>query len=552
MAIAWALARLQLLKLARSGIKSGRPVLSLRAIRRPLLLLAVGGFVAANLYALAVSWLSTNALARTVAIILFQPALLAAGSAVTLLIVFYALSSLTGAFTERGDLRFLLLAPVRPSIVVGERLLLGSLGFSGVLLIALPACYAVGTTAGVPPAFYLAVVAAMLLLPVAPVSLGALLLMAILRWVPPSRVQSATAAIGTIFSAALYIGLQSLGRSGPGNLPSLPSWLPSTWPGRFVAAVALGDGATAARYGFLALALAAVLFATATAVGARVLVTGSAGYGEIRARRGGARRQQERRTPVEVIAGESRLRPQWWTLMAKDMLVLRRSPAVLVALVYPLAIVGFTAFRFISGPTRGVGRALGNGPGTGTVVFLTCMLVVLLASSVVPGAVNREGKAMALLALAPVSTADIVEAKWIGAGVIPLVIVETALVGLSIHFGLSPDRILLLAVIMLVLLVALTGTTLAANFAWPKLDATNPRRQASGAATFAGLISDVLITLFSGGMVALALLVWHGMQTVVALLVVFLVLVALIVIAAWLNERLLNRLLSEITTMSYG
>jgi hypothetical protein len=544
-----ALARVQLLKLVRAGIPGGRPVLSLRAVRRPLLLLAIGGFVAANLYGLAVRWLSTNAPAREVAIILFQPVLTVAGSAATILIIFYALSSLTGAFTQRSDLRLLLLAPVRPWIVVGERLLLSSLGFSGILLIALPACYAVGTTIDVPPAYYAAVLAAILILPLAPVSLGALLLMAILRWVPPTRVQSASALISGLVSLALYVLLQFLGRSGAANLPVLPAWLPSTWPARFIADAGLGDGAGAARDLLLTLGFALALFVAATSVAARVLVTGSAGYGEVRRRRASPQRDDRGgRTGVTAIAARREIRPlpQWWTVMAKDMLVLRRTPAVLVALAYPLAIFGFTGFRLVGGATRGVGRALGSGPHTGIVIFLVLMLAVLIAGSVIPGTVNREGKALGLLALAPIPPAEIVRAKWIGAAIIPLGVVEIALVGLSVLLGLSTGRIALLAAAILVLAAALTGVTLAVNFAWPKLDATNPRRQASAAATFAGLIGDTIIALFTGVMLTLGLLVWSGEEAVIALLALFLVLGALIGAGALLNEWLLRRLFANL------
>jgi hypothetical protein len=546
-----ALARLQLLKLARSGLRGGKPTVSLRAMWRPLLLLAIGGVVAANLYGLAVSWLSTHALARTVVIVLFRPTLTAVGSAVTILIVFYALSSLTGAFTERSDLRLLLVAPLRPWIVVGEKLLITSLGFSGVLLIALPACFAVGTTTGVPAAYYVAVVVAILVLPVAPVSLGALLLTAILRWVPAARVQAAAAVLSGIVSISLYVGLQSLGRTGAANLPLLPAWLPSTWPARFIADVGIGDGATAARDGLLTLGLAVGLYTAAAAAASWVLATGSAGYAEVRRKRASSQ-PLPKGVRTGALLRDVRHRPQWWTVMAKDMLVLRRTPATLVALAYPLVIFGFTGFRLVRGSRGALGRTVGSGPHTGIVIFLVMLLAVLLASSVIPGTVNREGKALALLALAPISAADVIRAKWIGAGLIPLAVVEAALVGLSIFLGLSPGRILLMAVIVLMLVATLTGITLAANFAWPKLDATNPRRQASVGATFAGLISDTVIGVFTGIMLVLALLVWNGVEAVITILVLLFVLAALITIAAWLNARLLRRLLSNITTISYG
>src|SRR5579885_3261696 len=55
---------------------------------------------------------------------LFGPILVWASSSVTLLLFLYAVPAVLAAFTYRSDLRLLLLAPLSPRLIVGEKFLL--------------------------------------------------------------------------------------------------------------------------------------------------------------------------------------------------------------------------------------------------------------------------------------------------------------------------------------------------------------------------------------------------------------------------------------------
>ncbi|HEX6509908.1 MAG TPA: hypothetical protein VF221_19960 [Chloroflexota bacterium] len=547
MRVAVALVRLQLLVILRAGVKSGRPRPSLRNSGRQLYVLAILAFFAWQAYRLAVTWVSENDAARGVVFVLFQPALTSIGSAAVLIIFFYAFTSLIGTLTDKGDLRLLLLAPVRPELVLGEKLLLTSLGFSGALLLVLPACYAVGSTVDVSPSYYIAVAAAILLLPVAPVSLGALILMGLLRQLPPARARTISTIVGTLLGIAFFAATQTARFSSGTTVPVLPAWLPSTWPGRFVAAVGLGDHADAVRYGLLTLAIAAALFVLAVLAAARVLAIGAAGYGEVsrgHRSRGPARPETvSRETPASsgyaiAVGGADVIRPVWWTILTRDVLTLRRDPQLLVAFLYPLLILGFNAYGIVS---RGSGGRTSTAGGTTLVLLIIATL--LLVNTTVPSLINREGKAIILLALAPLRTIDILAAKWIVAAVPPIVIVDVAAIGLCGYLGFPVNELVLIALSLAALVVAQSGATLAANIAWPKLDSTNPRRQASITGSIVGLLADTAIAVFFGAAIFLSLYTLHGLSAGLAAAVLFAGMGVVSAACGKVNAVLLRRLL---------
>src|SRR5579884_2849042 len=78
---------MQLRRVLRAGIKSGRPALSSKAVMRLLLPALIAGVFAFNLYELAVHWLAGQPLGRVLVSALFRPVLLTAGSSVAILIV---------------------------------------------------------------------------------------------------------------------------------------------------------------------------------------------------------------------------------------------------------------------------------------------------------------------------------------------------------------------------------------------------------------------------------------------------------------------------------
>lgn len=539
---------LHLREVLRSGIQSGSPRLRLRHFVRPV---AVAGFLAffsVTAFRLAQAWVSEHAsITRTLAVSLLQPTLSTLSSGVAIVIIFYAFSRLIGRFTDGGDLPLLLVAPISPAVILGERILATALAFVPLLLVVVPALFAVGSGLGAAPVYYPAVVAGLLLLPVAPTSIASLLLIAVMSRLPPARARTISLLMGTGMSIAFFLTSRALAGGGIGIHPGLPTWLPSTWPGRFVASLALGDGGLALSYGSSMTVLALGLFAAATLVAGRTLATGSASYHEAR-----SGRKSKSTVSVSQFEGDGvrigriskARRPAWWAIVVKDATTVRRDPQRLLALAYPLAIVGFNVAQTLSGDTFG-----SHVVRTVSALSLLILAAMLLANSTVPGLVNGEGRSLFLFALAPIPLRTVVFSKWFVAGVAPLAIVEIALVGLAVYLRLDPGRVVLLVLIFGALVVALCGLSIAINIAAPRLQGAGFRGQSSVRAVAIGFLCEGIVCAATGVSVVLGLFVWDGPRAGIVIAILLAGLLSLTAGLTRLTPRLLARLLRSETLL---
>src|SRR5207248_1034454 len=180
------------------------------------------------------------------------------------------------------------------------------------------------------------------------------------------------------------------------------------------------------------------------------------------------------------------LRPTWWPLLGKEWRTLRRDPQVWAPLLYPLFIMGFWLYRtFSQGAATGTvatGRAAllpSVGLFYGTLTFVTYFLLTFLALPLI----NREGRSLYLLALAPLTARDIRRAKWAFCVLPALALVEGLVVAGAVILRMPPAEALLGALAFASLVVALAGALLLVSLVWPRLDWDNPRRRVSGTAT---------------------------------------------------------------------
>jgi hypothetical protein len=531
-----ALLTLRLRQIVRAGLTGGPPRLTVRRQGRSLLLLLVLVYFGWRLYSLGAFWVATqSALPRPAVFTLIEPALTALASAATTMMLFYAFSALLGRFLEERDLQLLLVAPVPAELIFGERILITSLGFSGVLLIAVPALFAIGTGVGVTSWFYVAVLIGILVLPLAPSSMAALVLLALLGRLPPARARTISLA-GSLASVLLLIVVTRGAVRTAGTVPSLPTWLPTTWPARAISATGAGDGASVLGYGLLSVGLAAALFVGATILSARVLGSGMIAYREVRRRP--ARHARVKASAPKVPRSTRHLRPVWWPIFTKDWLTLRRDPQRQILFLYPLALVAFNAYQILSHP-----RSTGREFAVATTLALLILACLLLVNTTAPGIVNWEGRSLILLALAPIPASGVILSKWMTALIPPLVLVEAALTGLSIYLRLPTGEFALLALSLALLTGALAGTTLTVNISWPRLDATNPRRPSSATAGIIGLAFDGLVSAGTGVGLFLGLFVWHGIWANTTIVVVLAALAGIIFGNLRLAPVLLRRLM---------
>jgi ABC-2 type transport system permease protein len=491
---------LRLRQMLRAGLTSGRPAFSIRAQGRVVLGLIVLIYLGWRLYTFGSRWVAgQTAVSHSDVFEIMQPALTALAAGAGTMMLFYAFSALIGRFLDGRDLQLLLVAPVPAELIFGERILITSLGFSGILCISVPALFAIGTGVGVTPWFYVAVLAGILVLPLVPTSVASLILLGLLHRLPPARARTISLAIS--LASVLLLVILTRESAGSTALPSLPAWLPTTWPARAIVAIGLGDTASLAGYGLLSIGLSAGSFLCATFLSARVLGTGVFAYSEVV--RGAGRAHRARRAGgTERQRG---MRPAWWPVFLKDWLVLRRDSQRQLLFLYPLGLVAFNAYQVLSHP-----RSTGHAVAVATTLALLILASLLLVNTTTPGIVNWEGHSLVLLALAPVSAAGIVLGKWIVALVPPLLMVQVALIGLAIYLRLPVDEVAVLSLTLAFLIGALAGTTLMLNITWPRLDASNARRPSSVTAGIVGLLIDGAVSVGTGLMLFLILFAWHG------------------------------------------
>ena len=490
------------------------------------------------------------------------------GTSVTALIIFlYAIVTLAGTLTYRSDLKLLLLSPVSPRLILAEKILAVSLGFSPLLLLSLPAVIGIGHALHLGLGYDLMALALVVLVPVGPVSLAMLILLALLRLVPPARVQGAAVVLGTVLSGALFVGMQSLmsptSSIRPGfSPPSIPGAVPATWAGHALAALVLGRPTTGLLYFLATVALAALLYGLAITLSARVLVTGSANYGEVRRKAAPGQTGNLSSLPGRreaFPAGHLQAVPAGaprpitgltvWPLLVREWRSLRRDPQRLAALAYPLVIVAFYAYRIVS--LQGAsppGSGEHAGPFlVGSLDFMLTITAILLIGSIAPSLINHEGRSLYLLALAPVSSRDVLLGKWLMCAAPALVLVEAMLGAAAVFLHLPAGRSMMTALVMAALIIAQAGLTLAINLVWPRFNPSGGRQQASFPAVVVSMAGQLLL----GGAVFILLLLATGTWTslplaALAAIAAVVVLTASISFASmWLGSRQLQRLLTS-------
>lgn len=343
------------------------------------------------------------------------------------------------------------------------------------------------------------------------------------------------------------------------------SLLPVAWPGRALGLLIAGDGGAAAAYLGAAVLCGGLLAVLAVVLSARLFASGWATYQDVgRRTRRPAPAASTARPRAPAIARDSRgdlsagagsvgppgpgagplpgrLRqgmtalpglaaspvvsatgagqatdrpgmrrirgPAWWPLVGKEWRILRRDPRVWARLLYALVVIGFLFWQNLSRASLGSESPGALPVSLGSLGFfgLLCFLLWLPLTTLALSAVNREGRSLFLLALAPVSARDILLAKWVFAATPSLVLAEALLLAGAVVLRLGPGQVALGACALASIGVAMAGALLLVSLIWPRLDWDNPRRQVSMQASLAGSFGGLAYMAASGGLLVLTL-----------------------------------------------
>lgn len=340
-------------------------------------------------------------------------------SAVWGMILLSGLGTAIQTFFLNSDLELLMAAPI-PARAVFAAKFLESLGVAYLLLFALgaPALLGMGAGAHFPGAYYLGCVLLFVLLPLLPQSVGMLLVLPLVRLIPPRRLREALSLLGAALGAAFYLLAQAPAseRLDPGRLAQalkilqrgyLP-FLPQAWAAEGLRALAEGAYGRAAGLFAALTVLTGGVYVGCLLLAERLYFAGWANLQAAPEANRGARRRRARTfrdtrwLPRPILA-----------IVAKDLRVFVRNPNYWSQMLMPLA--GFVVVIVQSLQARPDGSTIATWISPlfqmGMILFLALAAVARFGLA----GVGSESLQLWLLRAAPVSMAQVLWAKWVSA-----------------------------------------------------------------------------------------------------------------------------------------
>jgi ABC-2 type transport system permease protein len=493
----------------------------------------------------------------------FRPYLLALPSIVLFIVlVLLVLTSFTTVLSSlylSGDIDMLLAAPV-PMRAVFVVKFFGGLLVPYLLLFFLlgPFLLGFGRGLGYGGTFFASAIVVLLLLPLLPTGVGALLVMAVVRVIPARRAREIVGVIGGLVGVSWYIFSQFSRQLAPrvANARTLDllrrfdnPLAPSAWAGRALVAAGEGDWATLALYGGLFAALSIGIFAACLLLAERLYYAGwsnmSTQGGRVRRRKtkdqGQTTKDNEEHSLV-VRLSSLVLPPQSAAVFWKDVRVFPRDLRNLQQLIFPLVLAAVWSFQLLRGGqsvlTRepGIFQMLSTLASAG-ISFYICLV---LSGALGGAGISREGRGFWLYKVAPISARKLLIGKLALAYMPFPTIGALFVILLSVLQGSTPADFVRSLALVLIGGLGTTSITLGLGAAFPKFNWENPRQQNS---VQAGCLAPAAYLLY----LALALAAVLGLPIVgglvpeyaVALAVVgWVIFIGLTTLAVWASLAL--------------
>lgn len=429
--------------------------------------------------------------------------ILAGGILILLFGIYYVIAS----FYFSRDLEFLIPLPLRPGEVMASKFAVIVVNeYLTVAAIVLPVLVTFGVMARAGVGFWVNAVLVYLALPVIPLAIVSLAVVAMMRFVNVSRKKDAFILVGSLVLIGLSFLLQvSLGRSSAGghgpqasaealaafftSPNSLLSRVGAVFPPAIWATKAIAAGWSGEGLVNLALFLGAsvVVFAGMIVAGEKLFYRGLVGLGETTGRKRRLTRDQMSR---RVSSG----RRAFAAIFGREWKIMNRTPifllnGVLVSVFVP------AVFVIMSTIDPGAGAAGGGGGGgsvEGPMALVKAMmaanpLIVILGAALfmsVCGGINgtasstfsREGHEFWISRVIPVAPREQAAAKFAHSYLVGTVGVVTGAIVAAIFFHLKIAQLVPAFVLAMTGGVLLTAVGMAIDLARPLLDWTNPQK----------------------------------------------------------------------------
>jgi ABC-2 type transport system permease protein len=438
------------------------------------------------------------------------PAMLVSISAVGILVTGFGV--LLQALYLSGDMDFLMSAPIPIRAVFIAKLVQALLPNFGIMcLFTLPILFGLGFSAGYQFLYYPLVVIVLVLITLAAASLASLLVMVAARYFPARRMAEVMGfVVGTFFlvfsQSARFMNFDVnnqqvtnlLNLTGRFNQP----WSPLAWAGHGLVYLGQGNWLPAAGLLAAALVLTGGIFYVALSTSERLYYTGwSSLQNNRRKQKTRASAPERKAAPVQGTGFLTNLIPApVRAIMVKDLLVYRRDLRNMSQLITPLilgVVYAVGLLRDRGEPLIGRGDAPAwvlnsiNGVMVYADVALALFLGWMLAARLAGLGFSHEGKNYWMLKAAPVSSRQLLTAKFLTGYLPSLVVCSVYVLILQILKGAGPLSVIISLAAVALTLAGINGIYLAFGTRGAKFDWETPQ-QMGGAVGCLGTLAGML------------------------------------------------------------
>ena len=477
-----------------------------------------------------------------------------------LFILLFGLYYVISAFYFSRDLEFLIPLPLKPFQVMASKFAVILVNeYLTVLVIVVPLLIGYGVLARAALPYWANALLVYLFLPVIPLAVVSILVVAMMRFVNLSRKKDALILVGSIILIAAGLGLQFIVGRSSGAKPDAramtafftsPDSLlnqigakfpPSIWATKAIAGGFSGEGLWNL---FLFLATSLLFFAFILVLSEKLFYRGLVGLGEVSGRKRLLSRAQmsERvssgRRPVKAIFARE------WRIMNRTPIFLLNG--VLVVIIVPIVFILMATMGSRGGDSAAILKIMTSA----NTLYVTLAVAAFMTScgslnGTASSTFSREGGQFWISRVIPVAPRDQVTAKFLHSYLVSALGVVTASVVSVLILHLKAGVLAAAAALALVAGVLLTAVGMVIDIARPLLDWTNPQKAIKQNlnvlfATFADI--GILTALFF----FLRLLIKAGVSGGTVVVMLFAALVALSAASLWFLFRFAEKRYREI------
>jgi ABC-2 type transport system permease protein len=402
------------------------------------------------------------------------------------LILVFGLFYVLSAFYFSRDLEFLVSLPARPFEVIGAKfgVILVNEYLTAFLIVA-PAFTVFGIMGSKPLSYWLLAGLVFLLLPVIPLALSGLLVMAMMRLVNASRKKDFFILAGSLvlMATVLFLQLGLASNRSPNEMLKLftaPSGLvrmvgdhfpPCIWASRLLA-----TGVNASGLGYLALFVG-------TSIGVLLLLLLAAEKLFYRSLIGLAEMATRRKT-LSAAALSGRLaqrRNAWQAIFLREWQLMNRTPIFLLNGILSVILVPVMLFFMARSSTGSRSMAflkiLGSGNRTSEILFAAAFFVACgCLNGTASSTFSREGRNFWISKVIPVAPGRQVAGKFLHSYLVAVLGTVSGSLAARLAMDLGWQSVLPAALLALVAGAFLTAVNMAVDLARPLLTWTNPQR----------------------------------------------------------------------------